>query len=40
LGQTSFDHTGRQACLTPCVTSPLPAKKSTKVGRGFFNEFF
>ncbi len=25
---------GVQACLAPCVTSPLPAKKSTKLGAG------
>jgi hypothetical protein len=34
FAQMSFDHTGSQACRTPCVTNPLPAKKSTKVGAG------
>lgn len=34
FGQMSLDHTGTQACFVPCVTSPLPAKKSTKLGAG------
>jgi hypothetical protein len=36
FGQMSFDQTGVQACLAPWVTRPLPAKKSTKVGREVF----
>jgi hypothetical protein len=39
-GQMSLAQTGAQACFTPYVTRPLPAKKSTKVGRSGFNEFF
>lgn len=44
FGQMSFDQTGMQACLAPWVTRPLPAKKSTKVGkkvlRSSFEQFF
>ena len=44
FGQMSFDQTGVQACLAPWVTRPLPAKKSTKVGRdalrSSFEQFF
>lgn len=36
----SFDQTGTHACFAPCVTRPLPAKKSTKVERICFNLFF
>jgi hypothetical protein len=36
----SFDQTGVQACLAPWVTRPLPAKKSTKVGREVFMSSF
>ena len=36
----SFDQTGVQACLAPWVTRPLPAKKSTKVGRAVFRSSF
>jgi hypothetical protein len=31
---------GGQACLAPWVTRPLPAKKSTKVGREVFRSSF
>ena len=34
FGAMSLDHTGTQACFAPCVTSPLPAKKSTRLGGG------
>jgi hypothetical protein len=40
FGQMSFDQTGVQAYLTPWVTRPLPAKKSTKVGREVFMSSF
>ena len=33
-------HAGTQACFAPCVTSPLPAKKSTKLGEGGFMRSF
>jgi hypothetical protein len=33
-------YTGTQACLAPWVTRPLPAKKSTKVGREVFRSSF
>jgi hypothetical protein len=39
FGQMSFDQTGVQVCLAPCVTRPLSAKKSTKVGRVVFMSF-
>lgn len=34
FGQMSLGHTGTQACFTPCMTSPLPAKKTAKLGAG------
>jgi hypothetical protein len=37
---SSIDHTRTQACFAPCVTSPLPAKKSTKLGAGGFMRSF
>ena len=40
FGQMSFDQTGVQACLAPWVTRPLPAKKSTKVGREVLRSSF
>ena len=40
FGQMSLDQTGTQACFTPCVTRPLPAKKSTKVGMVAFRSSF
>jgi hypothetical protein len=40
FGQMSLDHTGTQACFAPCVTRPLPAKKSTKLGAGGFMRSF
>jgi hypothetical protein len=36
FGQMSLDQTGVQACMAPCVTRPLPAKKSPKLGAGAF----
>jgi hypothetical protein len=36
----SFDQAGVQARLAPWVTRPLPAKKSTKVGREVFRSSF
>ena len=36
----SFDQTGVQACLAPWVIRPLPAKKSSKIGREVFRGSF